>query len=56
MLSTPWARSLGTSLLTVVASSSNVKPATPVGVTMLGVALSVMPMKATRTPLKVLMP
>ena len=54
--STPCARSCGTSALTVAASSRNSRPATPVGETMPGVPLSVMPMKATGTPPKVLMP
>ena len=54
--SMPCARRRGTSALTVSASSLKVRPATPVGVTMPGVPFSVMPMKATLTPLKVLMP
>ena len=52
----PCARSFGTSALTVAASSRNSRPATPLGLTMVGVPCSVMPMKATFTPLKVLMP
>ena len=56
MDSTPCARSSGMSALTVAASSLKLRPATPVGVTMVGVACSVMPMKAILTPLKVLMP
>ena len=56
MDSMPWARNSGMSALTVCASSRNDKPATPVGVTMVGVALSVMPMNATLTPFSVLTP
>ena len=56
MDSTPCARRRGTRALTVSASSLKVSPATPVGVTMPGVPLSVMPTKATLTPPKVLRP
>ena len=56
MASMPWARSRGTSALTVSASSLKVRPATPVGVTTPGVPLNVMPIKATLTPPKLLMP
>ena len=56
MASMPWARSFGTSALTVAASSRNSRPATPVGTTMAGVSFSVMPMKATGTPSKRLTP
>ena len=54
--STPCRRKAGIKALTVGASSRNSSPATPLGVTMLGVPFSVMPMKATLTPLKRLMP
>ena len=52
---TPWLRRVRISEFTVCASSLKVSPATPDGETMLGVPSSVMPMKAMRTPPKVLM-
>ena len=50
--STPRRFSSGTSAFTVSASSRNGRPATPDGLTMVGVPSSVMPMKATLAPLK----
>ncbi len=51
---TPCASSTGTSAFAVATSSVNSSPATPAAVTMLGVSLSVMPMKPILAPLKFL--
>ena len=52
MASMPWRLSSGTSLLTLSASSSKRRPATPLGTTMFGVSFKVRPMKATGMPSK----
>ena len=49
MARTPLRRSSATARLMLSASSRNCSPATPVGVTMVGVSFSTAPMKPTET-------